>query len=159
MSFCYRRQKGGEETGRKEDISQQTVLTQEGIDLYPVATHPYSEPKMVLIKCHLSNNGVARCGLKPGTGPKCLHTAREGRCDFLGNNTLCCVSFSGNLHHREQLQNVSGQSIQTLPTAEYKIRHIRAVDRKCNGMTSCLQEWVKTHLLHWVSFRIQAIHP
>lgn len=116
------------------------VLTLEGIDLYPEATHPYSQPNMVLIKCHLSNNRVAHCGLKPGCGPKCLHTAGEGRCEFLGNNTLRYVSFSRNLHHREQLQNVSGQSIQILLTAEYKVRHIHAVDGKCNGMTSCLQE-------------------
>lgn len=43
-----------------------TVLTQEGIDLCPVATHPYSQQKMVLIKCHLPNNHMARTGLKPG---------------------------------------------------------------------------------------------
>lgn len=61
----------------EEDVWQ-NVFNQEGIDLCPAASHPYSQRKMVLIKCHLSNNHMARSGLKLGCA------LNQGRCESLG---------------------------------------------------------------------------
>lgn len=43
-------------------MAVQHIWTQGTIDLYAVCTHPYSQLKMVLIKCHLSNSHVASYG-------------------------------------------------------------------------------------------------
>lgn len=83
VCFCYcRRVEGerGDKNDSPEDVSRQTVLTEGGIDLCPAATHPYSQRKMVLIKCHLSNNHTAtqRPGARPGPPNVSTPTERAG---------------------------------------------------------------------------------
>lgn len=57
----------------------------------------------------------------------------------LKNNALCHL-LQLKFASQEQLQNVSGQSVQIILATEYKTQHIHGVDRKCNEMTPCLQE-------------------
>lgn len=94
--------------------------------------------KMLLIKCHLWNRHATSYATPPPVAK--LHP----RSDEAGVSTLKIMplanSCSLNLNHREQLQNVSGQSIQIILASEFKAQHIHGVDRKCNEMTSCPKE-------------------
>lgn len=65
------RERGAQSGGEKKEgecnlygsaDTLQHIWTQETIDLNAVCTHPYSQLKMALIKCHLSNGHVASYG-------------------------------------------------------------------------------------------------